>query len=321
MIVPPARLYPEAQGIFALGAYSVNNLEQIRGLLLGHREAQAPFLLAISRRAREYAGPRFLEALVRVAEHEFPDLVFAVHLDHGDEASCVDAITSGVFTSVMIDAAHESFAENIAITRRVVAYAHIHGVSVEAELGRIGGKEDDREVSESRAFLTDPQQAAEFVERTGIDSLAVAVGTSHGAYKFRGQQGLRLDQLAALHAALPGFPLVLHGASGVSGEEIARANAAGAQLDTTARGVSSEEIARAISSGVVKINIDTDARLLWQRVHREYFRDFPAELDFRKPGEIFMREYASFIVDKSHELRSSGRAPSLAQMIGRGFHD
>lgn len=190
---------------------------------------------------------------------------------------------------------------------RVVEYAHARGVSVEAELGRIGGKEDDLDVDAGNAFLTDPEQAAAFVARTGIDSLAVAVGTSHGAYKFRGQQGLRLDRLAAIHAALPGFPLGLHGASGVSAEEISRANAAGALLEATARGVSGEEIARAIPFGLVKVNIDTDARLLWNRVHREYLRAFPAELDFRKPGELFMREYARLIGEKSQVLGSADK--------------
>jgi fructose-bisphosphate aldolase class II len=307
MIVTTRQFFNIAYGRFAVGAFSVNNMEQVLGLFRGALQAPAPFILAISRRARQYAGPCMLQAIVRAAEGMFPEAIFAVHLDHGDEESCYDCIASGLFTSVMIDAAHASFEENIVITRRVVERAHDRGVCVEAELGMLGGVEDDVQVDEAHAFLTDPRQAAEFVERSGCDSLAVAIGTSHGPYKFKGQQGLHLERLAAIQAQLPGFPLVLHGASSIYPEEVARINAAGGALGAGARGVNEEDFARGIPLGLAKINIDADCRLVWTRVHREYFRNCPGEIDFRKPGELFMRAYAELVAHKNQKLGSAGR--------------
>jgi len=237
----------------------------------------------------------------------YPDAIYAVHLDHGDEQTCYACIDSGFYSSVMIDASHEPFEQNVAITRRVVERAHAKGISVEAELGMLGGVEEDIKVDEKHAMLTDPDEAKLFVEQSGCDSLAVAVGTSHGAYKFKGQQSLHFDRIEAIQKVLPGFPLVMHGSSSVPQDEVARINAAGGTLDPSARGVNEEEFQRAAKLGVTKVNIDTDGRLVWTRVHREFFRDQSADFDFRKPGTIFVAEYAKFIAHKCEKLGSAGR--------------
>ncbi len=252
-----------------------------------------------------------IEAIIRAAEEIFPEVVFAVHLDHGDEETCYDCIDSGFYSSVMIDASHEPFDENVAITRRVVERAHAKGISVEAELGMLGGVEEDIQVDEKHALLTDPDEAKEFVERSGCDSLAVAIGTSHGAYKFTGTQGLHFDRLAEIQRRLPGFPLVMHGSSSVPREEVERINAAGGALDPSARGVDEDEFARAVPLGVTKVNIDTDGRLVWTRVHREFFRDEPEKFDFRGPGKTFMAAYAEFIAHKNSKLGSAGQLPKV----------
>ncbi len=315
MIVTTGQLLRIAYGRFAVGAYNINNMEQALGLFRGHIQAQAPFIIQISKGARKYAGVRMIEAIIRACDEMFPEAIYAVHLDHGDEQTCYDAIDSGFYSSVMIDASHEPFEENVAITRRVVERAHARGLSVEAELGRLGGVEEHVAVDEKHAFLTDPDEAKEFVERTGCDSLAVAIGTSHGAYKFKGEQRLHFERLAAIQQRLPGFPLVMHGSSSVPREEVERINAAGGKLDPSARGVDEEEFARAIPLGVTKINIDTDGRLVWTRVHREHFRDHPENFDFRKPGEEFMRAYAEFIVHKSQKLRSAGTLEYIREVL------
>ncbi len=307
MIVTTKDLFKIAYGRFAIGAYNINNMEQCIGLFRGNLDSQAPFIIQISRGARKYALVKMLEGLIRSAEEIFPEAIFAVHLDHGDEETCYDCIESGFYSSVMIDASHLPFEENVAITRRVVERAHAKGVSVEAELGMLGGVEEDIAVDEKHAMLTDPDEAAEFVARTGCDSLAVAIGTSHGAYKFKGRQGLHFDRLAEIQRRLPGFPLVMHGSSSVPREEVERINAAGGAMDPSARGVDEDEFAKAVPLGVTKVNIDTDGRLVWTRVHREYFRDHPENIDFRKPGKIFMAEYAKFIAHKNEKLGSAGR--------------
>jgi fructose-bisphosphate aldolase class II len=244
----------------------------------------------------------------------YPEAVFAVHLDHGDEQTCYDCIDSGFYSSVMIDASHEPFEENIAITKRVVERAHAAGISVEAELGMLGGVEEDIQVDEKHAMLTDPDEAKEFVERSGCDSLAVAIGTSHGAYKFAGSQGLHFERMAEIQKNLPGFPLVMHGSSSVPQEEVQRINAAGGALGG-AKGVDVDEFAKAVPLGVTKVNIDTDGRLVWTRVHREYFRDHPDGFDFRKPGKIFIPAYADFIVHKSQKLLSAGTLPEVRKAL------
>jgi fructose-bisphosphate aldolase class II len=307
MIVTTSALYRVAYGRFAIGAYNINNLEQALGLFRGHVAARAPFIIQISKGARKYAGVRMLEAIIRTCDEEFSEAIYAVHLDHGDEKTCFDCIDSGFYSSVMIDASHEAFDENVAITRRVVERAHAAGVSVEAELGMLGGVEEDISVDEKHAMLTDPDEAKRFVELTGCDSLAVAIGTSHGAYKFSGKQSLHFDRIAEIQKRLPGFPLVMHGSSSVPQEEVARINAAGGKLGPSARGVDADEFVRAIPLGVTKVNIDTDGRLVWTRVHREHFRDHPENFDFRKPGEVFVKEYAEFVRAKSDKLLSANR--------------
>jgi fructose-bisphosphate aldolase class II len=311
MIVTTAQLFKEAYGKYAVGAYNINNMEQALGLFQGHIDAQAPFIIQLSKGARKYANARVLEGLIRAVEGEFPDAIFAVHLDHGDEQTCYDCIDSGFYSSVMIDASHEPFEENVAITRRVVERAHAKGLSVESELGKLGGVEEDIQVDEKHAMLTDPDEAKLFVEQSGCDSLAVAIGTSHGAYKFSGSQGLHFDRIEAIQAVLPGFPLVMHGSSSVPQEEVLRINAAGGTLNPSAKGVDDTQFARAAKLGVTKVNIDTDGRLVWTRVHREFFRDHPEGFDFRTPGKEYVKAYADFIVDKSRKLGSYG---TLAQV-------
>src|SRR6476660_3534010 len=306
MIVTTAELYRVAYGRFAVGAYNINNAEQTMGLFRGCIDSKAPFIIQISKGARKYTDKRMLEAIIRSAGEIFPDAIFAVHLDHGDEETCYDCIDSGFYSSVMIDASHESFEDNIAITRRVVDRAHAKGISVEAELGMLGGVEEDIKVDEGHACLTNPDEAVEFVKRSGCDSLAAAIGTSHGAYKFKGQQSLRFDVIEAISQKVPGMPIVMHGSSSVPVEEVQRINAAGGKLDPSARGVNEREYLPAAKLGVTKVNIDTDGRLVWTRVHREYFRDHPDQFDFRPPGKIFVDEYAKFIAHKNEKLGSAG---------------
>lgn len=316
MIITTAQLFKVAYGKFAVGAYNINNMEQTLGLFKGCIDSQAPFIVQISKGARKYANVQMLEAMLRAAEEIFPQAIFAVHLDHGDEATCYDCIDSGFYSSVMIDASHHPFEENVAITRRVVERAHDKGISVEAELGMLGGVEEDIKVDEKHAMLTDPDEAAEFVAKSGCDSLAVAIGTSHGAYKFSGSQGLHLDRVASIQQRLPGFPLVMHGSSSVPQEEVRRINQAGGTLDPSAKGVDENQFAKAVPLGVTKVNIDTDGRLVWTRVHREYFRDHPEDFDFRKPGRIYMDEYAAFIAHKNQKLLSAGCLADVKAAVG-----
>ncbi len=315
MIVTTKKLFEAAYGKYAIGAYNINNLEQTMGLFQGNLDSQAPFIIQISKGARSYTHKAMLEGLIRSAEEIFPEAIFAVHLDHGDEQTCYDCIESGFYSSVMIDASHEPFEENIAITRRVVEAAHARGLVVEAELGMLGGVEEHVSVAEADARLTDPDQALEFVERTGCDSLAVAIGTSHGAYKFSGSQSLRFDVLEEIQKRLPGFPLVMHGSSSVPQEEVERINAAGGKLHG-AKGVDANQFKRAAQLGVTKINIDTDGRLVWTRVHREYFLEHPESIDMRKPGKIFMAEYARFIAAKNEKLGSAGQLEHVRKLLG-----
>ena len=318
MIVTTRQLFKVAYGKFAIGAYNINNMEQALGLFQGNMDSQAPFIVQISRGARKYAHVKMIEAIIRAAEEIFAEAIFAVHLDHGDEETCYDCIESGFYSSVMIDASHYPFEENVAITRRVVERAHARGVSVEAELGMLGGVEEDIAVDEKHARLTDPDEAQAFVAQTGCDSLAVAIGTSHGAYKFKGEPKLHFERLAEIQKRLPGFPLVMHGSSSVPRSEVERINAAGGALDPSARGVDEDDFAKAVPLGVTKVNIDTDGRLVWTRVHREYFCAEPAKFDFRGPGKIFMAEYAKFIAHKNAKLGSAGRLPEVrAALVGR----
>ncbi|HUL52132.1 MAG TPA: ketose-bisphosphate aldolase [Opitutaceae bacterium] len=316
MIVTTAQLFKHAYGKYAVGAYNINNAEQAMGLFRGCIQSQAPFIIQISKGARKYTDKRVLEAIIRAVEQVFPDAIFAVHLDHGDEETCYDCIKSGFYSSVMIDASHEPFDQNVAITKRVVAAAHQKGISVEAELGMLGGVEEDIKVEEGNACLTKPDEAQKFIKLTGCDSLAAAIGTSHGAYKFKGRQSLHFEVIEGIKKLAPGFPLVMHGSSSVPQEEVKRINAAGGQLGG-AVGVDENEYLPAAKLGVTKVNIDTDGRLVWTRVHREFFRDKPAEFDFRPPGKIFMDEYAKFIAHKNEKLGSAGQLADLRQSLGK----
>jgi fructose-bisphosphate aldolase class II len=311
MIVTTAQLYKVAYKKFAVGAYNINNLEQCMGLFRGSMQSNAPFIIQLSKGARSYTDKRMLEAIIRTAEQIFPDAIFAVHLDHGDEQTCYDCIDSGFYSSVMIDASHEPFDENVAITKRVVERAHRNGISVEAELGMLGGVEEDIKVDEGHACLTKPDEAVEFVKQTKCDSLAAAIGTSHGAYKFKGKQGLHFNVIKEISDKIPGLPIVMHGSSSVPIEEVERINAAGGKLDPSARGVDENEYLPAARLGVTKVNIDTDGRLVWTRVHREFFRDKPSEFDFRPPGKIFMQAYADFIAHKNEKLGSAGQLDAV----------
>jgi fructose-bisphosphate aldolase class II len=315
MIVTTKKLFEAAYGKYAIGAYNINNLEQCMGLFRGNLDSQAPFIIQISKGARAYTDKVMLESMIRAADQVFPEAIFAVHLDHGDEETCYDCIDSGFYSSVMIDASSKPFDENVAITKRVVDAAHAKGIVVEAELGQLGGVEEHVSVAESDAKLTDPDQAKEFVERTGCDSLACAIGTSHGAFKFTGSQGLHFDVLEEIQKRLPGFPLVMHGSSSVPQEEVERINQAGGNLKG-AKGVDADQFKRAAELGVTKINIDTDGRLVWTRVHREFFRDKPENFDLRPPGKVFMAEYAKFIASKNVKLGSAGQLETVRKLVG-----
>lgn len=315
MIVTTKELFKHAYGKYAVGAYNINNLEQTMGLFRGGLMSKAPFIIQISKGARSYTDKRMLEGMIRVADEIFPESVFAVHLDHGDEESCYECIDSGFYSSVMIDASHEPLDKNIEITRRVVDRAHAKGLVVEAELGMLGGVEEHVSVAESDAKLTDPSEAQQFIEESGVDSLACAIGTSHGAYKFSGSQSLHFEVLEEIQKRLPGFPLVMHGSSSVPQEEVERINAAGGKLKG-AKGVDENQFVHAAKLGVTKVNIDTDGRLVWCRVHRESFRDNPENFDLRKPGKVFMDEYARFIAHKNEKLGSAGRLDEVRKLFG-----
>ena len=316
MIVTTAQLFKHAYGKYAVGAYNINNAEQAMGLFKGCIQSQAPFIIQISKGARKYTDKRMLEAIIRSAAEIFPEAIFAVHLDHGDEETCYDCINSGFFSSVMIDASHDPFDQNVAITKRVVDAAHKKGISVEAELGMLGGVEEDIKVEDGNACLTDPDEAKDFVAKTGCASLACAIGTSHGAFKFKGRQSLHFDVLEKIKSRLPGFPLVMHGSSSVPQDEVKRINAAGGQIKDS-MGVDPAEYLPAAKLGVTKVNIDTDGRLVWTRVHREYFRDKPGDFDFRPPGKIFIEEYAKFIASRNVLLGSANQLADLRVSLGK----
>ena len=314
MIVPTNVLFEHAYGKYAVGAYNINNAEQVMGLFRGNMDSKSPFIVQLSKGARAYTDKRLLEAMIRAADEIFPKAVFAVHLDHGDEEACMDCIQSGFYSSVMIDASAEEFDENIAITKRVVEAAHARDVVVEAELGKLGGVEEHVSVDEADAKLTDPKQVEEFVKKSGCDSLACAIGTSHGAYKFTGGQGLHFEVIEEIARLLPRFPLVMHGSSSVPQDEVQRINAAGGSLQG-AKGVDEAQISKAAPMGVTKVNIDTDGRLVWCRVHRESFRDNPEVFDLRPAGKVFMAEYAKYIAHKNEVLGSAGQLDEVRAYI------
>ena len=314
MIVTTKELFKHAYGKYAIGAYNINNLEQTMGLFEGNVRSKAPFIVQLSKGARSYTNKKMLEAMMKTADEIFPDAIFAVHLDHGDEETCMDCIESGVYSSVMIDASMFPYEKNIEITTRVVDAAHAKGLVVEAELGQLKGIEED--VSAAEHVYTKPEEVIDFSTRTGCDSLACAIGTSHGAFKFNGDQKLRFDILAEVQQKLPGFPLVMHGSSSVPPGEVARINAAGGAIKG-AKGVDATQFLQAAKLGVTKINIDTDGRLVWTRVHREFFRDHADGFDLRKPGKIFMKEYADFIYEKNCLLGSAYQADDVRAALAK----
>lgn len=268
------------EGGYAIGAFNVNNMEIIQGIVEAGTEEKAPLILQVSAGARKYANTVYLKKMVEAAV-ETSGLPIALHLDHGDSFElCKDCVDNG-FTSVMIDASAHSFAENIAITKQVVEYAHDHGVVVEAELGKLAGVEDDVKVDAKDASYTDPDQVQEFVEKTGVDSLAIAIGTSHGAFKFKGQPKLRFDILEEVGKRLPYFPIVLHGASSVPQEFVKTINQYGGNMPG-AQGVPEDMLRKAATMAVCKINIDSDLRLAVTASIREHFALNPSHFDPRQ---------------------------------------
>ena len=264
---------------YAIGAFNVNNMEIIQGIVAGAKEEKAPLILQVSAGARKYANPIYLVHLVQAAVEE-TGLDICLHLDHGaDFDICKKCVDDG-FTSVMIDGSKHPFEENIAITKEVVEYAHDHGVVVEAELGKLSGVEDAVHVSAAEASFTVPEEAAEFVEKTGVDSLAVAIGTSHGAYKFKGTPYLDFERLKKIHSLIPNVPLVLHGASTVIPEFVDKCNKYGGEIPG-AQGVPEDMILEAVKHGVCKVNIDTDLRLAMTAEVRKYLSEHPADFDPR----------------------------------------
>ena len=304
-LVTTTEMFKKAyDGGYAIGAFNVNNMEIVQAITEACREENAPVILQVSKGARQYANATYLVKMVEAAVIECPNIPIALHLDHGDSFETCKSCIDGGFTSVMIDASSKSFEENIAITKQVVEYAHDHGVVVEAELGSLAGIEDEVNVSAEAASYTRPEEVEEFVTRTGCDSLAIAIGTSHGAYKFtpeqctRNEQGilvppaLRFDVLEEVTKRLPGFPIVLHGSSSVPQEYVAMVNANGGKMPN-AIGVPEEQLRKAAGMSVCKINIDSDLRLAMTGTIRQFFNDQPSKFDPReylKPARANIKE-------------------------------
>jgi fructose-bisphosphate aldolase class II len=267
-------------GGYAIGAFNVNNMEIIQGITEAAQELQAPLILQVSKGARKYANPVYLRKLVEAAIEE-TGLPICLHLDHGDSYELAVSCIEGGFTSVMIDGSHLSFADNIALTKKVVAYAHDHGVTVEGELGRLAGVEDEIKVKPEDSSYTQPDEVEEFVSKTGVDSLAIAIGTSHGAFKFKGEPKLRFDILEEVSRRLPEFPIVLHGASSVIPEFVETINKYGGNMPG-AQGVPEALLRKAAESAVCKINIDSDLRLAMTASIRKYMAENPSHFDPRQ---------------------------------------
>ncbi len=268
---------------YAIGAFNVNNMEITQGIMSAVAEENAPLILQISRGARKYAGMRYLRGIIDAAVAENPDIPICMHLDHGDTFETCKQFVDDAFTSVMIDGSHYPFEDNIKLTKQVVEYAHAHGVVVEAELGQLGGIEEDVigvGVDDIHKHLTDPDQVVEFVGKTGVDSLAIAIGTSHGAYKFKSEPKLAFDVLEQVSEKLPGFPLVMHGSSSVPKEYRDLINKYGGKMPE-AMGVPEDALSKAAKMAVCKINFDTDLRMAMTAKIREVFAEKPAEFDPR----------------------------------------
>jgi len=295
---------------YAVGAFNVNNMEITQGIIAAIAEEKAPLILQVSRGARAYASISYLKAIINVAVEENPDIPIAINLDHGDNFETCKQFVDDGFTSVMIDASAMPFEENIEITRQVVEYAHPRGVVVEAELGQLGGIEEDVvgvDADEVSKHVADPNQAVEFIEKSGCDSLAVACGTSHGAYKFKSEPKLAFDVIQEIGDRLPGFPLVMHGSSSVLEEFKNLINKYGGDMPN-AMGVPEEAIGKAVKMGICKVNIDTDLRMALTAKIRQVFAEKPGEFDPRKylgPGREAIRD---MVKHKLHVLGCAGRA-------------
>lgn len=291
-LVTTTEMFKKAyDGGYAIGAFNVNNMEIIQGITEAAKDLNAPLILQVSKGARAYANATYLRKLVDAALEE-TGLPICLHLDHGDTFETCKSCIDGGFTSVMIDGSHHSFEDNIKETKRVVEYAHDRGVVVEAELGRLAGIEDDVNVSSEDASYTRPEEVEEFVSRTGVDSLAIAIGTSHGAYKFKTEPKLRFDILAEIEKKIPGFPIVLHGASSVIPEFVEMINKYGGDMPG-AMGVPEDMLRQAAKSAVCKINIDSDLRLAMTGTIRKYFAENPSHFDPRqylKPARAAIKE-------------------------------
>ena len=302
-LVTTTEMFKKAyDGGYAIGAFNVNNMEIVQGITEACREEKAPVILQVSKGARAYANHTYLVKLVEAAVIECPEIPIALHLDHGPDFETCKACIDGGFTSVMIDASSKPFAENIEITKKVVEYAHDHGVVVEAELGTLAGIEDEVKVAAHEASYTRPEEVEEFVSKTGCDSLAIAIGTSHGAYKFKPgtKPQLRFDVLEEVSRRLPGFPIVLHGSSSVPQDLVAKVNQYGGNMPG-AIGVPEDQLRKAASLSVCKINIDSDLRLAMTASIREHFALHPADFDPRqylKPARQAIKELVAHkIVD------------------------
>ena len=314
MLLSPSVLFKHCYSRYAIAAVNVFTMEQIHGLFAAAQRYQSPVIVQLTPAARNYAHPAMLLGMIKAAAAIYPEVLYAIHLDHGTEPHIWDAITTG-YTSVMIDASHDDFEQNVKRTKAVVTKAHEQGIVVEAELGVLSGVEDELNIDDKDAWYTNPAQAKEFVSSTGCDSLAVAVGTSHGAYKFSGGQGLQFHILKKIQQALPGFPLVLHGSSMVDKNEVALINQYGGKLNNDAAGVTMDEMQQAIKLGVCKINIATDFRLLWTRVHREFFVQSPELFDPVIPGKKYMDAFTELMGNRFDVLGSAGKAEELSKNL------
>lgn len=296
------------EGHYAIGAFNVNNMEIIQGIMEAAHEEQSAVILQASEGARNYAGSPYIVDLVKTAVRQYPEIPVALHLDHGSCFEvCKDCIDGG-FTSVMFDGSKHPFEENVRITKQVVEYAHAHGVVVEAELGRLAGVEDLVSVDAKDAIFTDPEEAAEFVALTGCDSLAIAIGTSHGAYKYSGEPYLDYERLEKVGKLLPNYPIVLHGASTVIPEYVAKCNEYGGKV-LGAKGVPEDMLRKAATMAVCKINIDTDIRLAMTAAVRESLVKHPENFDPRsylKAGRQAVKDMVSHkiqaVVGSSHSI-------------------
>ncbi len=306
-LVTSTEMFKKAyEGHYAVGAFNVNNMEIIQGIVQAAQQEKSPLILQVSAGARKYANHTYLMKLVEAAEME-TGLPICLHLDHGEDFEICKACVDGGFTSVMIDGSKHPFEENIELTRRVVEYAHERGIVVEAELGKLAGVEDAVKVAAKDATYTDPDQAVEFVERTGCDSLAIAIGTSHGAYKFKGKPELDFARLEKITYLQPGFPLVLHGASTVIPAFVEECNKYGGQLDG-AQGVPEDMLLKAGKFGVCKINIDTDLRLAMTASIRKHFVEHPADFDPRQYLKPARQAIQDMVAHKMRDvLNSSNR--------------